>query len=141
MLCANAEKTVDDFLEWDFIGAPLNNTRQIFNGGLSLRNRDMLLDILNEGRDWWADWNTDDTEYGGHGEDVWMSVLMRERGAHLPSVREALTFSKQLPWHLKLPGNPTGYHRVHKQLKRDKKAIPKIRKWCPEIDLAAPGKL
>ncbi|KAF5237260.1 hypothetical protein FAUST_6171 [Fusarium austroamericanum] len=140
MLCANARKTVDNYLEWDFIGAPLNDTRQVFNGGLSLRNRPMMLDII-KSRDWWEDTNTNGAEYEGHGEDYWMSVLMRERGAHLPSVEEALTFSKQLPWHFKLPGDPIGYHRVHRQLRRDKKAIPKIREWCPEIDLAGTGKL
>ncbi|KAG8671064.1 hypothetical protein FPOAC2_04383 [Fusarium poae] len=140
ILCANAQKAVDDYLEWDFIGAPLNDTRQVFNGGLSLRNRQMTLEIVNN-RDWWEDMNTKGAEYQGHGEDYWMSVLMRERGAHLPSVQEALTFSKQLPWHFELPGYPIGYHRVHRQLRRDKKAIPRIREWCPEIDLAGTGKL
>ncbi|SPJ78787.1 uncharacterized protein FTOL_07178 [Fusarium torulosum] len=140
ILCANAQKAVDDYLEWDFIGAPLNDTRQVFNGGLSLRNRPMTLDII-KNRDWWTDWNTKGAEYEGHGEDYWMSVLMRERGARLPSVQEALTFSKQLPWHFKLPGDPIGYHRVHRQLRRDKKAIPRIQEWCPEIDLAGTGKL
>jgi len=140
ILCANAQKSIDEYLEWDFIGAPLNDTRQVFNGGLSLRNRQMTLDIL-KSRDWWTDWNTKDAEYEGHGEDYWMSVLMRERGAHLPSIQEALTFSKQLPWHFEVPGDPIGYHRVHRQLRRDKKAIPKIRERCPEIDLAGTGKL
>ncbi|KAM0256406.1 hypothetical protein ACHAPA_012178 [Fusarium lateritium] len=140
ILCGNARRAVDDYLEWDFIGAPLNDTRQVFNGGLSLRNRPMMLDII-KNRDWWTDCNTKDAEYENHGEDYWMSVLMHERGAHLPSVEEALTFSKQLPWHFKLPGNPIGYHRVHRQLRRDKKAIPKIREWCPEIDLAGTGRL
>lgn len=138
ILCANAHQTVDDFLEWDFIGAPLNDTQQIYNGGLSLRNRDVLLDVLRSGRDWWQDWNTEGTEYGHHGEDVWMSVLMRERGAHLPPIDEALKFAKQLPWHLKMPSQPVGYHRVHWE---NPSRLPEIRKWCPDIDLAAPGKL
>lgn len=138
IVCANAQRTVDDFLEWDFIGAPLNDTRKIYNGGLSLRNRTMLLEVLNSGNDWWTDWNTKGTEYGGHGEDVWMSILMRGQGGHLPSIDEALQFSKQLPWHFKTPEQPTGYHRVYKE---DKRYVPEARKWCPEIDLSAPGQL
>ncbi|KAF7193549.1 hypothetical protein HII31_05124 [Pseudocercospora fuligena] len=138
ILCANANRTVDSFLEYDFIGAPLNDTRKVYNGGLSLRNRNMLLEILNEGRDWWNDWNTKGTEYGGHGEDVWMSVLMREKDANLPSIDEALQFSKQLPWHFKSPAEPIGYHRVYKE---DKQFVQQARKVCPEIVLASPGLL
>ncbi|KAH6879995.1 hypothetical protein B0T10DRAFT_495651 [Thelonectria olida] len=138
ILCANAHQTVDDFLGYDFIGAPLNKTRKIYNGGLSIRNRTMVLDILNGERDWFTDSNTEGTEYGGHGEDVWMSIMMRGQDAHLPSIDEALKFAKELKWHNKLPGHPAGYHKVHLL---DPNSIPKIREWCPEIDLCAPGQL
>ncbi|KAM0272916.1 hypothetical protein ACHAQH_008500 [Verticillium albo-atrum] len=138
ILCANAHRSVDDFLQYDFIGAPLSDTRKVYNGGLSLRNRTMLLDVLNGGNDWWTDWNTKGTEYGGHGEDVWMSILMRGKGANMPSIEEALAFSRQLPWHMDRPGRPIGYHRVYKQ---DKRRVPEAREWCPEIDLSSPGLL
>jgi hypothetical protein len=49
MICGNSYRTADDFLEWDFIGAVLHPTRRLFNGGLSLRNRTMMLDIIHEG--------------------------------------------------------------------------------------------
>ncbi|EEY21362.1 conserved hypothetical protein [Verticillium alfalfae VaMs.102] len=138
ILCANAAQTVDDFLQYDFIGAPLNDTRKVYNGGLSLRNRTMLLEVLHGGNDWWKDWNTKGTEYGGHGEDYWMSVMMREKDANLPSIETALAFARQLPWHMDRPGRPVGYHRVYKE---DRTRVPEARKWCPEIDLSSPGML
>lgn len=138
IICANANRTVDEFLEYDFIGSPLRNDSQWFNGGLSLRNRGMLLEILSEGRDWWTDTNTMGTEYEGHGEDVWLSVLMRTQGANLPSIATALQFAKQLGWHFSTPERPVGYHRVHKL---NKNFVPVARKVCPEIDLTSPGSL
>ncbi|KAG7135842.1 hypothetical protein HYQ45_018887 [Verticillium longisporum] len=90
ILCANAHQTVDDFLQYDFIGAPLNDTRKVYNGGLSLRNRSMLLEVLHEGNDWRKDWNTKGTEYGGHGEDYWMSIMMRESMRTCPPSRQRL---------------------------------------------------
>lgn len=47
ILCANAPKSVDDFLEWDFIGAPIDPAYgHGYNGGLSLRRRSSTLRIL-----------------------------------------------------------------------------------------------
>ncbi|KAF3352426.1 hypothetical protein VdG1_09113 [Verticillium dahliae VDG1] len=88
--------------------------------------------------DFLQDWNTKGTEYGGHGKDYWMSIMMRERHANLPSIETALGFARQLPWHMDRPGRPVGYHRVYKE---DKTRVPEARKWCPEIDLSSPGML
>ena len=67
ILCANAHRTVDDFLEWDWIAATLHPTQHLYNGGLSLRNCTMILDILKENN--WEE----ETKSGGWtmgGEDV-----------------------------------------------------------------------
>jgi hypothetical protein len=53
ILCANAPRSVEDFFEWDFIGAPIApQFGQGYNGGLSIRKRSTTLRVLEE-----FDWN------------------------------------------------------------------------------------
>ena len=42
------KNNIDDFMEWDFIGAPIFNMSDIYslNGGLSLRTRSKMIDII-----------------------------------------------------------------------------------------------
>ncbi|KIH89872.1 hypothetical protein SPBR_00842 [Sporothrix brasiliensis 5110] len=137
MLCANAYETVDDFLEWDFIGAPLHTKQKFFNGGLSLRSRDRILDILRNPANNWENEVAAGTWTLG-GEDVWFSRRMEESGAHLPDFNKAITFACQHTWHIDHSKTPLGYHKVHKVAA---KFLDEIADWCPEIALAAPGKL
>ncbi len=47
IICSNSAHKIEDFMEWDFIGAPY--ARYIgpgYNGGLSLRNPNLILEIL-----------------------------------------------------------------------------------------------
>lgn len=47
ILCGNAPRSVDDFLEWDFIGSPIaDGSLRGFNGGLSLRKRSSMMRVL-----------------------------------------------------------------------------------------------
>ena len=47
VLCSNSVRKVDDFLKWDFIGAPIHpHWGSGFNGGLSLRNRNTTMRVL-----------------------------------------------------------------------------------------------
>lgn len=64
MLCANAARSVEDFFEYDFVGAPIApHLGAGMNGGLSLRKRETILRILYE----W-DWEVDK---GSRFEDRW----------------------------------------------------------------------
>jgi hypothetical protein len=55
ILCANSVRSVEDFFEWDFIGAPIKPELGIgYNGGLSLRKRSTMLRVLDE-----FDWKRD----------------------------------------------------------------------------------
>ena len=66
MLCANAARSVDDYFAYDFVGAPIaKKLGKGYNGGLSLRKRSTILNILEK----W-DWKTtreDDDRF----EDQW----------------------------------------------------------------------
>ncbi len=55
ILCANSVRSVEDFFEWDLIGAPIKPELGIgYNGGLSLRKRSTMLRVLDE-----FDWKRD----------------------------------------------------------------------------------
>ncbi|EHL01380.1 hypothetical protein M7I_2713 [Glarea lozoyensis 74030] len=64
IVCSNSPSKIDDFLQYDFIGAPIatpsnprNGHGEGFNGGFSLRNRQMMLDVL-AAHDWKAEMQT-----------------------------------------------------------------------------------
>lgn len=53
ILCSNSVRSVEEFFEWDFIGAPIDPSRAApgYNGGLSLRKRKTVLRVLEEWKD------------------------------------------------------------------------------------------
>lgn len=66
MLCANAARSVDDYLEYDFVGAPIaSHLGKGYNGGLSLRKRSSILRVLEE-----FNWEETKKE-GDRFEDQW----------------------------------------------------------------------
>lgn len=138
MICGNAHRLVDSFFNYDFVGAALSgpNEPKYYNGGLSLRNRTMILDILGEGNNWEEETRTKSWTMGG--EDAWFSAKMVQRGANLPDNHDTLQFACQFEWHLDKEKEPLGYHKVHVNAPH---RIDEIAKWCPEIALAAKGTL
>ncbi|KAK4216476.1 hypothetical protein QBC37DRAFT_90883 [Rhypophila decipiens] len=148
MICANSPRVPEDFFDYAWIGAPLHPRIHYYNGGLCLRNRTMILDILSEG----ALWEQDTLVYKNWtegGEDIWFSKKMDLRGANLPSADVAMKFAAEHSWHVKpvvkgegiqkeYENRPWGFHKVHVYA-RDK--LEEIAEWCPEIALAAKGRL
>src|SRR5207244_4220455 len=52
IICANSVRSVEDFFEWDLIGAPIVPEYGVgYNGGLSLRKRTTMLRVL-DAYDW-----------------------------------------------------------------------------------------
>jgi hypothetical protein len=129
MLCSNSPRKVDDFLQWDFVGAPVDSGRGLgngYNGGLSIRNVTMVLDIVKS-----SDWEADRAsgKYKGIAnvdyEDQYFYAKMKERNATLPSPEEAVKFSVETMW----GDQPLGYHQpnVWQPTRMDE-----IMDWCPE---------
>jgi len=135
IMCARSPHSIDEFLHYDFIGAPWG-PELLFNGGLSLRNRTAMMRVLAE-RDYAADMRARETGPGPDrsiGEDVWFATSMRAmEGARMPSREQARRFSVE--WEAGWYPQPLGYHKVHKAMPA---RLDEIRKWCPEIDLAMP---
>lgn len=138
IICANSELRVDDFLEYDFIGAPIDlrlEDGEGFNGGFSLRNRSMMLDIATN-HSWLSDRNKADIRWT-RSEDRWFYRKMGELplrldgtlGAHLPDVEVARTFSVESMWH----ESPLSYHRVE-EWHADR--MDRVDEWCPEHKLS-----
>ncbi|KUJ20189.1 uncharacterized protein LY89DRAFT_549666, partial [Mollisia scopiformis] len=136
MLCANAARSVDDYFQYDFVGAPIAaGLGKGYNGGLSLRKRSTIMRILEE---WdWEKTKTKDVRF----EDQWyydrMLKLQKtgdstgdELSIELPSMEVARTFSVET---IDYP-HPLGVHQVHRWLKEQMLSLDK---WCPEYQLCS----
>ncbi|KAG9235272.1 hypothetical protein BJ875DRAFT_277292 [Amylocarpus encephaloides] len=138
MLCANAARSVEDYFEYDFVGAPIGLEKpKGYSGGLSLRKRSSALRVI---EDWdWQDSKNKDDRF----EDQWFYNRFKElqedearqgidpeaEGAiNLPTAEVARTFSVE---NIDYP-SPLGVHQVHRWPK-DKMAP--LEEWCPEYKL------
>jgi hypothetical protein len=86
MLCANAARSVEDFFEYDLVGAPIDSKLgRGYNGGLSLRKRTSVLRVLSE---WsWEETKTKDDRF----EDQWF--FNRYVSPNLSPIREVAKHS------------------------------------------------
>ncbi|KAL3418690.1 hypothetical protein PVAG01_10406 [Phlyctema vagabunda] len=136
IICSNSALRVDDFLQYDFVGAPINPALGVgegYNGGLSLRNRTMVLDIIGESS--WReekDAAKDSQDPGVKFEDQWFFRKMKLRGARLPSIEVARTFAVETLWYER----PLGYHQVTRWQPHNQ---DKVNAWCPEYGLTVPN--
>ncbi|KAK3333985.1 hypothetical protein B0T19DRAFT_355085 [Cercophora scortea] len=88
ILCANSRQTINDYLEYDWVGAPWDtNGRYGGNGGLSLRRVSAMIDILrNQVR---VD--------GSEPEDVWLTDRLGHRpGSKMANGTISATFSGEM---------------------------------------------
>jgi hypothetical protein len=161
MLCANAARSVEDFFDYDFVGAPIaKHLGAGYNGGLSLRKRGSMLRILEE----W-DWN-ETKQDGDPSEDQW--YFRRYTIPNLPSPISCclLTYwcnrltdlqeneskdgiEPEDAGAINLPSmeiartfavetidypHPLGVHQVHRWLKTQMLSLDD---WCPEYKLCS----
>ena len=99
IFCTNAPVTLNDFLEWDWVGAPWSKTAVYGgNGGLSLRKVSKILEVLERERR---------VEGDGALEDLWLSSRLNGLpGARLPNANISKTFSVESVW----DESPLRYH-------------------------------
>ncbi|KAJ5054900.1 uncharacterized protein L3040_001162 [Drepanopeziza brunnea f. sp. 'multigermtubi'] len=144
MLCANAARSVEDFFEYDLVGAPIAADRGSgYNGGLSLRKRSTILRVLD--RFVWEEEKHKGAANENRFEDQYyynrMKALQDEEAAedidpksegaiNLPTMEVARTFSVET---IDYP-HPLGVHQVHRWLK---KQMVSLDDWCPEYKLCS----
>ncbi|KAH8891987.1 hypothetical protein GQ53DRAFT_141399 [Thozetella sp. PMI_491] len=135
IICSRSNWTADDFLQWDYIGAPLNPfmNSSSFNGGLSMRNPKLILDILASDRNDYDDnWNNNRTELCV--EDVWYYTKFAELPhAKIPDLETAKYFSVESYWY----DRPFGFH-APRDWNEDR--MDEIWKYCPEVELVERGR-
>ncbi|KAL8714312.1 MAG: hypothetical protein Q9220_001643 [cf. Caloplaca sp. 1 TL-2023] len=133
ILCGNSLRRVDDFLEYDFIGAPINTSEGTnYNGGLCLRNREKILEVLQHF----------ERPRNGQFEDQWFAEKLRELpanddggpSANLPSMEVASQFAVETIWAEK----PFGMHQISRW---HPEHLKELKAWCPEYQLAIEGGL
>lgn len=93
---------IDEFLQYDFIGAPLYHIKYpAMNGGLSLRTPSAMLKCIEQ------------SPYkGGMNEDIYFSYLCQKLGFKLPPIEVAKKFSVETIFGL----GSLGAHAINKWL-------------------------
>jgi hypothetical protein len=128
ILCANSGRQVEDYFDYDFIGAYHPWVPGAYNGGLSLRNVALARKVVSM-------YNiSDDVAEGtkdGWYEDVWFCNKMKGLGGRFPTLEVASEFSVDLIW----AERPLGFHGINKTVQIDREA--QIYEWCPEAALGA----
>ncbi|KAK8114322.1 uncharacterized protein PG998_001189 [Apiospora kogelbergensis] len=129
IICSASDRKVDDFIEWDLVGAPIGEQWGAgYNGGLSIRNRAMMLDVLDR-------WRFEDDMVPPY-EDQWyykklLELPPREDGtpwAHMPGVETAVQFAVETIYHERSLG-------FHQPMRFNKEKKEEILQWCPEIGM------
>jgi hypothetical protein len=128
--CKNSSFKIDDFMKYDFIGAPTThiinnfihfyflpkgyyvNYRNFMNGGLSFRKKSKMIEVLQK-----YPWD------GKMTEDVWICMGLSKIGGNLPTREESRKFSFEAE---KLDSIPWGLHKPRKE-------INKLNMICPEV--------
>ncbi|KAK4203999.1 hypothetical protein QBC40DRAFT_165821 [Triangularia verruculosa] len=127
IICANSITTIDDFVKWDYIGAPIDRIYgEGYNGGLSLRNPRLFLEVVQNGN------------YTQGFEDQWFYKALKERRdagdykVRLPGVEEAKRFSVETVWGDK----PLGYHQPQRWWNgKAGNRMGEIEEYCPEVGM------
>lgn len=133
ILCANSGRQVEDFFDYDFIGAYHPWVPGAYNGGLSLRNVALARKVVSMYNI--ADDVAEGTKDGWY-EDVWFCRKMKDLGGRFPTIEVASEFSVDLIW----AERPLGFHGINKTVQIDR--ADQIYEWCPEAALgAASGEL
>lgn len=120
ILCTKSQQAVEDYFKYDFVGAPIDfKYGQGYNGGLSIRNPRLFLEVVKE---------TDFSTSGDQFEDQFFYKKLKEKNAELPIEEVAKTFSVETIYY----ETPLGYHQPQRWQANNMEAIET---WCPEVKM------
>lgn len=88
---------IEDFLEWDWIGAPSGGGYGHYNGGLSIRSKAKTLEVIRK------------YSYNGEAEDIYFHRGMKNIGAKVATPEAAGRFCCEKYFRL----GTIGYHGLH----------------------------
>lgn len=120
IICTNSKEVIEDYFQYDFVGAPIDPAYgQGYNGGLSIRNPRLFLEVVLE---------TNFSESGEKFEDQFFYKKLKERKAEMPTEDIAKMFSVETIYY----ETPMGYHQPQRWQARNMQAIET---WCPEVKM------
>lgn len=135
IICSRSDARVEDFFEYDYVGAPVherfhdNLEDRFMNGGLSLRNRETTLKVIESFLPF-SHLDNDIFEF----EDQFFVRRIREIGGNLPTREVAMQFSVESVYY----PTPLGIHQAERYLDQPDE-VEHIRAlkndWCPEMHL------
>lgn len=121
VLCHASPRKIEDFLQYDYVGAPWAGVPG-FNGGLSLRKRSVMLDLLSRA-------NEVKANASQLNEDQWFCKALLQLGAMLPDVETAKRFAVETIYY----AQPLGVHNVGTMTAYiGKSQVQKLQQYCPE---------
>ncbi len=95
MVCPENKDLINDFIKYDYAGAPMK-VGLVGNGGLSLRRKSKMLEILEK------------CEYKNEPEDVYFSIACHTIPLNKPETKEAKSFSVEALY----KDNSFGIHKI-----------------------------
>lgn len=122
IICTTYKDLINNFLKYDYVGAPWSHIQNVGNGGLSLRKKSKMLEILKI--------KTDNNKLIVNNkyvnEDVTFSLAHDTDNISIfkPSVEEAKEFAIESIYNEK----SFGLHKTYVYMN-----ITKISTWCPDI--------
>ncbi|KAJ4388190.1 hypothetical protein N0V93_008797 [Gnomoniopsis smithogilvyi] len=120
IICTKSEDIVDNYFMYDFVGAPIDaKYGQGYNGGLSIRNPRLFLEVVKE---------TDFLTSGAEFEDQFFYKKLKEKNAEMPAEEIAKRFSVETVYY----ETPLGYHQPQRWQANNMRAIET---WCPEVKM------
>lgn len=136
IICSASGSRVDDFIQYDLIGAPIaKQYGQGYNGGLSIRNRELVLGLFKT-HSYAHDSEVPGAPASMKFEDQWLYTRMLELpaksdgtpGANLPADEVARKFAVETVWE----EQPLGFHQP---VRWQKANMAKIMQYCPEVGM------
>jgi hypothetical protein len=121
IICSKHKDLIDNFLNYDYVGAPWMNDEGVGNGGLSLRKKSKMLEIISKCKH-----KDENNNYVM--EDRLFSDGCNDIPIYKPSVEEAKEFAIEGV----LSNKSFGLHKSYDYL--DSESIKSIQGWCPEIN-------
>ncbi|EPS35262.1 hypothetical protein H072_11521 [Dactylellina haptotyla CBS 200.50] len=129
ILCANSELSINDWLDYDWVGAPWNlNDRFGGNGGLSLRKISKIRQVL----------TFQNRIEGTEPEDLWLiNRIGLLPNANMATPTQESEFSVEQVWHQ----SPMGFHlgwggaRLPEGVWDKEEQRKRVYEYCPEIKM------
>jgi hypothetical protein len=122
-LCRRSNNSIDDFLDWDFVGAPWDTNSKCGNGGLSLRKKSSTLDVIRR-----------DNGSSAYNEDQFFCERLAKYGYKVAPYITSRRFSIEMAYF----DLPAGVHQVFYHHRIGTDWLYKIHETCPEARVISP---